>query len=113
VIVNGPKRGNLEPDLVIDIADPTAVADLNGVTSWRLLCRLSGETTLLFTDTAPTVVVDTVDASKAVVTHTWASPQTDIAGVLLLEVEATWPGGRKQTFPTRGYAQVRISGDLG
>lgn len=110
--INGPKRGDLEPDLVIDlVASPTTV-DLNLVASWKVLGRLRGSSVLIINAT-PTVVVDPVDDWKAAVTHQWADPQTAVAGLLLVEVEATWPDGHKQTFPTSGYIQIRIDNDLG
>lgn len=110
--VNGPKRGDLEPDLVIDLlASPTTV-DLTLVSSWKILGRLRGQSALTV-DAAATPAVDPVDKYKAVVTHQWASPQTAVSGLLLVEVEATWPDGHKQTFPTTGYIQIRISDDLG
>lgn len=110
--INGPKRGDLEPDLVIDlVASPTTV-NLSTVTSWKVLGRMRGETALLI-NAANTPAVDPTDKWKAVVTHQWVSPQTAAAGLLLVEVEATWPDGHKQTFPTSGYIQIRISEDLG
>lgn len=110
--IDGPKRGDLEPDLVVDlVASPTTV-DLTLVESWKILGRLRGETALLINATT-TPVVDPTDKWKATVIHQWVSPQTAAAGLLLVEFEATWPGGHKQTFPTRGYIQIRISDDLG
>lgn len=106
----GFKQGDLEPSLIIDVVGEGA--NLNSVVSWRVLGRLRGSSTLLFDDTAPTRVVNPTDATKAVVTHTWTAPQTATLGLLLVEVEVTWPGGRKQTFPSDGYIQVRISDDL-
>jgi len=112
VTIPGPKRGDLEPDLIVDlVASPTTV-DLSLVDSWKILGRLRGTTTLLI-NAATTPVVHATDKWKATVTHQWASPQTATAGLLLLEFEATWPGGQKQTFPTSGYIQLRISDDLG
>jgi len=104
------KQGDLEPDLVIDITGPGA--DLNDVVTWRVIGRLRGQAALLFDDTAPVVVVDPADATKAAVTHAWVSGQTATIGLILVEVEAAWPGGRKQTFPTNGQASIRITDDL-
>lgn len=104
------KQGDLEPDLVIDITGPGA--DLNDVVSWRVIGRLRGQSTLLFDDTNPGKVVDPGDATKAVLTHTWVDGETDELGLVLIEVEALWPGGRRQTFPTNGQASIRITDDL-
>jgi hypothetical protein len=111
------KRGDLEPKLIIDISDPTETADLTGVVSWRVIGRMQGASSTLFVDTAPTVVVDPVNKWKAAVSHTWATVEVATAGLLLLEVEAMWPGSRPQTFPSGDdgptYCQVRIVSDLG
>lgn len=104
------KQGDLEPDLIIDITGPGG--DLNDVVSWRVIGRLRGQVTPLFVDASPNVVVDPTDPTMAAVTHTWVAGETDTAGILLLEVEAEWPGDRKQTFPTSGFSMLRISDDL-
>ena len=106
------KQGDLEPDLIIDIADPTGTADLNDVASWRLVAKLRGAATPLFVDTDPDVTVDPEDASKAVIAHSWVAGETDTSGVVLVEVEAIWPGDRPQTFPSDGHGQLRIGDDL-
>ncbi len=110
--INGPKRGDLEPDLVIDLVASPSTVDLNLVDSWRILGRLRGSAILVI-DSEPTVVPDSVDPWKAVVTHQWTDPETALAGLLLVELEATWPDGHRQSFPTSGYIQIRISEDLG
>lgn len=109
---NGPKRGDLEPDLVIDVVASPTSTDLNLVESWKILGRRRGSAILVI-DAVPTVDVDPVDEWKAVVTYPWAVEDTAVAGLLLIEIEATWPGGLKQTFPTSGYIQIRIAEDLG
>lgn len=108
----GPKKGDLEPDLVIDLVASPETTDLTLVDSWRIVGRLRDTETLLI-DSEPTVVVDPTDKWTAVVTHSWSTSETAEAGLLLVELEATWPGDRKQTFPTAGYIQVRIDDDLG
>ena len=110
--VNGPKRGDLEPDLVIDITASPTTTDLNEVQAWRILGRLRG-TTALAIDAIPLVEVDEDEPHKAVVTHQWVTAETATAGIMLVELEAEWPDGNKQSFPTAGYIQVRIGSDLG
>lgn len=102
------KQHDLEPPLVIDVSGSTG--DLNGVQSWKVIGKRGS--TVVFTDTAPDVVVGT-PATSAVVTHEWDTGETDEPGVISIEVEATWPGGRPQTFPPSGYGVVRIEPDLG
>lgn len=104
------KQGDLEPSLIIDLWGEGA--DLNDVVSWRLIGRMRGATTLLINrDETANVVVNPTDAERAVLTHTWTVPETATLGLLLLEVEAHWPGAppRPQTFPRD---QVRITDDL-
>lgn len=110
--VNGPKRGDLEPDLIIDLTASPTTTDLSLVSSWRILGRLRGQTTLVM-DAVPTVDVDPVNKYQATATHQWTDPETAVAGLMLVELEATWPDGHKQSFPTADYIQVRICADLG
>lgn len=106
------KAGDLEPDLVADLVASPTTTNLNLVSSWRIIGRLMGETALIV-DAVPTVDVDDVDAYRAVAIHQWTGTQTAVAGLMLLEIEATWPSGAKQTFPTDDYIRVRINEDLG
>ena len=105
------KRGDLEPALVVTVEDAGGVANLNLVTSWRLIGMLNGVVVL---DDAPdTAVVDAQNSSKAVLTRAWETAETATVGMMLGEAEATWPGGRKQTFPADGFFQVHFNADLG
>jgi len=112
--VMGPKRNDLEPALYADVSDGTGVADLTTVSSWRMIARLRDAVATLFIDTGANLVVtvNPSDHTKAVIKHTWQTAETATAGVILCEFEATWPGGRKQTFPNNGYIAVRILEDL-
>jgi hypothetical protein len=101
------KQHDLEPPLVIDVSG--SAGDLNGVVSWKVIGKIG--TTQVFADTAPGEVVNS--PTSATITHVWASGETAVAGVMEIEVEATWPGGRSQTFPPSGYSVVRIEPDLG
>ncbi len=111
--VMGPKRNDLEPPLYMDIEDAAGIADFTTVgITWKMIARLRNVATPLFTDSAPTVTVNPAVHSQAVVKHVWVSGETASAGVVLVEVEVTWPGGRKQTFPNAGYGSIRILEDL-
>lgn len=102
------KQHDLEPPLVIDVSGATG--DLNAVVSWKVIGKRGS--TVVFTDTAPGKAIGTPPSSAAI-THTWQAGETDSAGVMNVEVEATWPDGRPQTFPASGYSVVRIEPDLG
>jgi hypothetical protein len=102
------KQHDLEPPLIIDVTG--SAGDLDGVESWKVIGKLGDD--VVFTDTAPEVEV-TASKTGAAVTHKWADGETDTAGLLHVEIEATWPGGRPQTFPPAGTVAVRIEPDLG
>lgn len=102
------KQHDLEPPLVIDVSG--SAGDLTGVESWKVIGKRG--TTVVFTDTSPDHVVGTPPTS-AVITHTWQPGETDVPGVINIEVEATWPGGRPQTFPADSYNIVNVIPDLG
>jgi hypothetical protein len=101
------KQHDLEPPLIIDLSG--SAGDLSTVSSWKVIGSRAG--TVVFTDSAPTVTVGS-PATTAAVKHTWAAPQTDVSGRMQVEAEATWPGGRKQTFPANGYVIVNVIPDL-
>lgn len=101
------KQHDLEPPLQIDLSGSTG--DLNGVVSWKVIGKRG--TTVVFTDTAPDHAVGT--PTTALVTHHWVAGETDVVGVINIEVEVTWPTGRPQTFPPAGYNQVKVTADLG
>lgn len=108
----GPKVGDLEPPFVLDITAETGV-DFTAATSWRMIARRrSVPGVLLFTDTAPSPVVDPVNKNKVTLTHAWVSGETALPDVLQIEAEVAWPGGKKQTFPKAGYVTVLIMEDL-
>ncbi|WP_033288239.1 hypothetical protein [Amycolatopsis jejuensis] len=105
------KRHDLEPALVMDVADAAGVADLRQVVAWRVLGELHGQ---LVVDGAPdTVVIDPATPWKAVLTRRWQAGETAETGDVRVEVEAMWPGSRPQTFPPSSYETVRIKADLG
>lgn len=102
------KQHDLEPPLIIDCTGSSG--DLNTVSSWKVIGKRP-DGTVVFTDNAPTVTVSS--ATAAAVKHTWAGTETATAGKLRVEVQATWPGTRPQTFPPQGYVIVTIEPDLG
>lgn len=102
------KRGDLEPPLVVDVSGSSG--DLSTVSSWKVIAKRGA--TLAFTDVDPVVTLEDPPTAAAV-RHNWVAGETDTAGDLSVEVEATWPGGRKQTFPPDGYVTVTVVPDLG
>lgn len=102
------KQHDLEPPLVIDVSGSTG--DLTTVASWKVIAKHG--VIPAWTDSDPDVAVGT-PATSAAITHNWVAGQTDTAGDQRVEAEATWPGGRKQTFPADGYVTVKVIPDLG
>jgi hypothetical protein len=101
---------DLEPDLVLTVADSAGVADLNQVVSWRVLGTMLGT---LVVDAVPDSVVVAADGHSAVLTYNWRAGDTALPGSMSVCAEAVWPGGRPQTFPAAGSVTVRFSPDAG
>lgn len=101
--------GDNKPDLLFGIEDKLKEADFTKVVSWRVVAaRPNG--TVVVSDTAPTVEVDTLNPAKVRVRHTWTALETAQTGRLYVECEATWPGGAKQTFqPIDNEVNIRAS----
>lgn len=104
------KVHDLEPALKLTVEDLAGVANLNSVVSWRIIGRIRGTTAV---NAAPdTAVVDGGNPAKAVLTRAWLAGETAVIGDMYVEAEATWPGGRLQTFPASTYELVRFHRDL-
>lgn len=105
------KTGDLEPSWLIDIASGDTATDFADVLSWRITAvrdTTNGPVTV-FTDTTPNVIPGAV-AYQVTLEHDWADGETDVAGTLLADPVAVWPGGREQTFPT-AYQRIEDSND--
>lgn len=97
--------GDLEHDLEVEIGPARAgdpAVDLTAATAIRVIGTHNG--TLLF-DRAPTSTV--VDGDSTVVTMAFQAGDTDLIGRIRIEIEATWPVGRPQTFVPDGGVDVR------
>lgn len=103
------KRGDTSPTLEVTVTDPEAT--FANAVSWRVLIRRGSE---LIIDPTPTVVPhDSETPHRVVISHDWQPAETNVAKTLLVEVEATWPGGTIQTFPYSGFLRTVIHSDLG
>lgn len=103
------KQHDLEPPLVSDVTGSAGDLTTVGIT-WKVVAAYTNLTPA-WADTTPTVVINS--PTSATITHNWVAGQTDVVGMQLFEIEATWPGGRKQTFPAGDYKKVRVVADLG
>lgn len=108
----GPKAGDLEPPLIIDVSDPDGLADLTTVASWRMVGRRRGTTTIVINDAAPVPTIDPANHSKGYLTHIWVAGETALPGVLEIVCKATWSGSRQQTFPNSGFTTVTIDDNI-
>lgn len=100
------KRGDTAPSLRATLRNPDGTAvDLTGATV-RFLMR---------DRTSGTVRVGSaaiVTAASGIVQYDWQSADTATAGTYDAEFEATFPGGKIETFPNNGFFQVVLQGDI-
>lgn len=96
--------GDLKPDLEVTCTADTAV-DLTAASSVRIIGKR--DDTIVFDDT-PTL---TVDGDTTVAKRLWEAGDTAVAGCIQIEVEATWPGNKKQTFRADGGVDVHLDFD--
>lgn len=100
------KRNDLLPPIVGTLrnANGTAV-DLTGSSVRMLMCNSRG----LLKVNAPATV--TTPAS-GVVRYDWIAGDTNTAGLFRGELEVTFPSGKIETFPNRGYITLVIEEDV-
>jgi hypothetical protein len=96
------RRGDLKPDLVLDILDQGVPVDFTTATAIKVLGWKNGVLFINGTGTSP---------EPGVVKRLWTAPDTAVPGTITFEVEAMWPGGKPQTF--RAKNKVVIYPDLG
>jgi len=102
------RRGDLEPDLVLDVTARNPVTGIRGpvdftlATAIRVLGKKNG-----------TLLVDRsgIGTADGVVTMSWEIADTATPGTITFEVEAMWPGARPQTF--RATNKVVVLPDFG
>lgn len=96
------RRGDLMPDLVIDLEDRGVVLPLSAAVSVSVIGSRDG--VMAFKRAA------TIDADEAV-RMAWLVGDTATPGTYVIEVEAMWPGAKPQTIRTDN--KVRVLPDLG
>jgi hypothetical protein len=81
--------------------------DLTTATSVNFIMRLaSGGTPKV---NAAAVIVDAVNG---IVRYDWLAVDTDTPASYQAEWQVTWPGPKKQTFPTTSYHTIDVLADL-
>lgn len=106
------KRGDRLPIFEATLRDADkASVDLTNADTVRLILK-RGST--IYLDKAMTVdPAQDQDDHKGKVTYVWGDGDTNTKGQYNGEIEVTFTGGKKQTFPTHGYMTVVIAADLG
>lgn len=92
--------GDLKPDLQVTCSADEPV-DLDDAVSVRIIGRR--DDTIVFDSTPDT---QTVVGDTTVVTRLWQAGDTAETGLIQIEVEATWPGNKKQTFRANGGVDI-------
>lgn len=96
------RRGDLKPDLVVDLEDRGVVLPLGAATTVYVIASKDG--VMAFKRAA------TIDPDEAVRME-WQAGDTSIPGTFTIEVEAVWPGAKPQTIRTDN--RVKVLPDLG
>ena len=104
------KRGDRKPDLTLTVTNAGAPVDLTSASAVRLLIRAKNDRS----GGAPYLDVALAGRpANGVLTYAWGASDTATAGSYDVEVEVTWPGSLKQTFPGGAYGALLILADLG
>lgn len=98
------KRGDTYPDLSVTCTDNGAVVDLTPATGVKVIGSRDG--VVLFSRA-------TTGSAIGVVTMPWTAPDTANPGMITVEIETTWPGGKVQTFPADSVLYINVAPDLG
>lgn len=102
------KRGDQTPALLITLTDAGTPVDLSAANGIRLIVR-DGP------DSGNPAIIDAAllgRPTNGALTYQWAPQDTARAGRFKAEVEVTWSGGVRQTFPVSDYAEIVIVPDL-
>lgn len=85
----------------------TLSADLTTATAVKFIMKTAQGNTLKVNAAAAIV-----DAAGGVVRYDWLAIDTAVPGEYLAEWQATFAGGKVQTFPTLNYHTITILADL-
>lgn len=101
-------RGDLSPDIIINIGDATGNGNFNelGVQDLTVVGEQDG---LVVFSRQPTSYSPSGDGKRAQVRLSWQPGDTDVAGVMWVTVSARWPGEKPQHFPEDGALRLDIN----
>lgn len=100
------KRNDRRPRWRVQLTENGNPADLTGAVGARFIMKSS---TALKVNRQPMAIIN---AATGVVEYAWGATDTDTAGDFNAEVEVDWGAGETQTFPSKGYFAISITGDL-
>lgn len=104
------KQDDTDPSLYFSIFDGDTPLDLTSAVSVRFLMS-SIQHGLVVNNAVVPLLDQTLFPGQGY--YRWYVGDTAIAGEFKAEIEVTWAGGRKQTWPSKGYIKVKIAPDLG
>lgn len=106
------KRGDTGPPAIVTCLDGSDPVDLTSATSVKFLMgdvAANGNATVKVNGVASFAA----DRTSGNVIYNWGSTDLNTAGIYKAEVEVTWTGGQKQTFPAGGYLTINVVADIG
>ena len=108
------KTGDTAPSVKVTLLDASSQAvDLAGATVKFIMSATPTSTPVVDAAAVLEQVGDGSDGSKGKVRYDWLVTDTATAGSYVAEFEVVYASGKRQTFPTTGYVDVTINGDLG
>jgi hypothetical protein len=101
------KRGDTSPPYRDQLVDGTIALDLTGATARLLMKKPDGAS---FNQA---LTIENQAAATGWVNRPWQTGELSLTGTYWYEVEVTWPGGTKQTFPPKNYGLIYVEDGLG
>lgn len=91
-------RGDLKPDLTVDIGDALGIADFSAIDETMVqVSVVQGTVALVLAQ--PTAFTPSDDGKTARVVRAWEAGETDAVGRCWVNVIVAWPAGKPQHFP--------------
>ena len=105
------KQHDTDPNLYFTVYDGDTPVDLTTALSVRFLMSSLSHGLVINNSSNVTLFDQTLHPGEG--TYRFQVGDTDISGEFKAEIEITWAGSRRQTWPSKGYIKVKIAPDLG
>lgn len=102
------KRGDTWPPYSVTLKDENGPVPLYGATVTFIMKQVKGPVVV----TAP-VPESAINIETSEVAYPWTEDDTAAPGIYRAEWEVIFGNGKKETFPSEGWEEVRIYDDLG